>query len=71
MSEAGTSKHIKREDLSLADKILVNDELEKKTFFPPMWKRYFFCRSAKNPPLPLPHRREEWRKKKNWFCYPS
>ena len=24
--------------------------------------------SAKNPPLPLPHRREEWRKKRNWFC---
>ena len=35
------------------------------------WKRYFFCGSgsAKNPPLPLPHRREEWRKKRNWFCY--
>ena len=31
MSEAGTSKHIKRKDLSLADKILVIDELEKKT----------------------------------------
>ena len=35
------------------------------------WKRYFFCGSgsAKNPPLP--HRKEEWRKKRNWFCYPS
>ena len=34
------------------------------------WKRYFFCGSgsAKNPPLP--HRREEWRKKSNWCCYP-
>ena len=31
MSEAGTSKHIKRKDLSLVDKILVIDELEKKT----------------------------------------
>ena len=31
LSEAGTSKHIKRKDLSLADKILVIDELEKKT----------------------------------------
>ena len=31
MSEAGTSKHIKCKDLSLADKILVIDELEKKT----------------------------------------
>ena len=31
MSEAGTSKHIKRKDLSLADKILVIDELVKKT----------------------------------------
>ena len=31
MSEAGISKHIKRKDLSLADKILVIDELEKKT----------------------------------------
>ena len=27
--------------------------------------------SAKNPPLPLPHRMEEWREKRNWFCYPS
>ena len=37
------------------------------------WKRYFFCGSgsAKNPPLPLPHRREEWREKRNWFCSPS
>ena len=36
------------------------------------WKRSFFCgsRSAKNPPLLLPHRREEWREKRNWFCYP-
>ena len=35
-------------------------------------KRYFFCGSgsAKNPLLPLPHRREEWRQKRNWFCYP-
>ena len=30
MSEVGTSKHIKCKDLSLADKILVIDELEKK-----------------------------------------
>ena len=33
-----------------------------------LWKRSFFCgsgsRSVKNPPLPLPHRREEWREKK-------
>ena len=27
--------------------------------------------SAKIPPLPLSHRREEWREKRNWFCYPS
>ena len=37
------------------------------------WKRSFFCESgsAKIPPLPLPHRTEEWKKKRNWFCYPS
>ena len=28
-------------------------------------------RSAKIPPLPLPHRREESREKRNWFFYPS
>ena len=27
--------------------------------------------SAKTPPLPLPRRREEWREKRNCFCYPS
>ena len=39
------------------------------------WKRYFLCGSgsgsAKNPPFSLPHGRKEWRKKRNWFCYPS
>ena len=36
-------------------------------------KRSFFCGSgsAKIPPLPLPHRREESREERNWFCYPS
>ena len=42
---------------------------------PGKWKRkqFFFCGSgsAKNLPLPLPHRREEWREKRNWFCCPS
>ena len=27
--------------------------------------------SAKIPPLALPHRREEWREERNWFCYLS
>ena len=37
------------------------------------WKRSFFCGSgsAKTLPLPLPHRREEWREKRNWFGCPS
>ena len=37
---------------------------------PGMRKRSLFCGSAKIPPLLLPHRKEESREKRNWFCYP-
>ena len=52
-------------------------EAEAGSWMRKRWKRYFFCGSgggrgsAKNPPLPLPHKREEWREKRNLFCYPS
>ena len=40
---------------------------------PGMWKRKqsFFCGSGSAKIPLLPHRREECRKKRNWFCYPS
>ena len=49
---------------------VMSDSAECK---PGVWKRSFFCGSgsAKIPPLPLPHGREEWREKRNWVCYPS
>ena len=45
MSEAETSKHIKRKDLSLADKILVIDELEKKTLQSTVAKKFGISQS--------------------------
>ena len=45
MSEARTSKHIKRKDLSLADKILVIDELEKKTLQSTVTKKFGISQS--------------------------
>ena len=45
MSEAGTSKHIKHQDLSLADKILVIDELEKKTLQSTVAKKFGISQS--------------------------
>ena len=45
MSEAGTSKHIKHKDLSLADKILVIDEIEKKTLQSTVAKKFRILQS--------------------------
>ena len=45
MSEAGTSKHIKPKDLSLADKILVIDQLEKKTLQSTVAKKFGISQS--------------------------
>ena len=58
--------------------------VREKGLKPGMWKRKhkleaeaveavlsLWKRKRENLPLPLPHRREEWREKRNWFCYPS
>ena len=45
MSEAIISKHIKCKDLSLADKILVIDELKKKTLQSTVAKKFRISQS--------------------------